>query len=266
MAKQSGIHQLKGKIEGVSYYRQKGVESGLARKINQGMSRRVKEDAGYLNTRLNAAEFGSAGSFAGACIRSISERQRTMLKDFATGMLAKAVKKQIAADTVNDWGKRLLPGTGWQAEMLQRISSYAKNDFQSYVGGVWNVGVALDGDTATWTPNTQLPAGWGYGLLDKGATKASVEVYAYRVELLPSAEGSANGFGQVKLIAGEVATIGEEHSFATPKALPSEFDGVQKDNVLTGALVVVIPYEEVNGKNYIRQELCTFQLVEVATE
>lgn len=263
MAKQSGVHQLKGKMRGVSYYRQKGVDEGLARSINQGLSDRVKNDVAYQNTRLNATEFGSAGSFAGACISMISERQRTMLKDFATGMLAKAVKRQILADTTNEWGKRMLPGTDWQAEMLQRISGYAKNDFQSFVGGVWDVSVAVSDGSATWTPNAELPAGWGVSLVEKGATKASVEMYAYRIELLSSAEGSAKGFGEVSLVASELVTVGESHTFTTPAVLPAQFDGEQKANVLTGVLVVVVPMQEVNSKNYIRQELCTFAIKEV---
>lgn len=265
MAKQSGIHQLKGKVRGMSYYRQKGVDDGLARAINQGMSERVKNDDGYANTRLNAAEFGSAGSFAGACIRMISERQRTMLKDFATGELAKAVKRQIVADSVNEWGKRMLPGIDWQEEMLQRISGYAKNDFQSEVGGTWPVAVSVEGSNATWEPNAQLPQGWGFGLGEKGVEKCSIEMYAYRIELLASAEGSAKGFGEVALIASNLATVGESVTLTTPATIPASFDGAQKDNVLTGVLVVIVPMQVVNGKNYPRQELCTFKLLPVQT-
>lgn len=263
MAKQSGIHQLKGKIEGVSYYRQKGVESGLARTINQGMSRRVKEDAGYLNTRLNAAEFGSAGSFAGACIRSISERQRTMLKDFATGSLAKDVKKIIALDTTNPWGQRSLQGANWQAEMLERISGYAKIDFLSNVGGVWDTEVSADGGGFSWTPNAELPSGWGGLLQAKGASGAFVEMYAYRAKLLPQGEASGKGFSEVSLIGTADIVIGEAGTITSPATLSAAWDGMQAANTLTGVLVVVKPYQKVNNVAYIRQELCTFQLVGV---
>ena len=265
MAKQSGIHQLRGKIRGMSYYRQKGVKDGLARQINDGMSKRVKEDEGYLNTRLNAREFGSAGSFAGAAIRAISERQRTMLKDFATGNLAKAVRDVIIQDSTHPWGERNLTGTNWQGEMLARISSYAKNEFSSYVGGVWDVSVVDNSEEAEWTPNTELPSGWGSLLAAKGATGAYIDMYAYRVELQEFEGVSDKGFSQVVSIASADAEIGTAVSFTNDVALSRDFTGKQSPNVLQGVLVVVRPFQEVSNQKYIRQELCTFGLFPVVS-
>lgn len=264
MAKQSGIHQLRGKIRGMSYYRQKGVKDGLARQINDGMSKRVKEDEGYLNTRLNAREFGSAGSFAGAAIRAISERQRTMLKDFATGNLAKAVRDVIIQDTTHPWGDRNLEGDSWQIEMLARISSYAKNEFSSYVGGAWDVKVTDNGD-AVWTPNAELPSDWGSLLAAKGATGAYIDMYAYRVELQQFEGVSDKGYSTVAPIASADAPIGDAITFVTPSTLTPEFNGLQGSNILQGVLVVVRPYQEVSGQKYIRQELCTFGLFPVTS-
>lgn len=265
MAKQSGIHQLRGKVRGMSYYRQKGVSDGLARSINQGMSERVKNDAGYLNTRLNAREFGSAGSFAGAAIRAISDRQRTMLKDFATGALAKAVKALIAQDSTNPWGERQLVGTDWQTEMLSRIGTYAKNDFISYVGGAWDTSVAATEGGQTWTPNAELSEGWGSLLAAKGATGAIVEMYAYLVELQDAGEYSGKGFSQVAIVGREDITIGTAGTIVEPSTVGTQFDGAQGDNKMQGVLVVVKPYQEVNGTKYVRQELCTFALYPVTT-
>lgn len=264
MAKQSGIHQLRGKVRGMSYYRQKGVKDGLARQINDGMSKRVKEDEGYLNTRLNAREFGSAASFAGAAIRAISERQRTMLKDFATGNLAKAVRDVIIQDTAHPWGDRSLEGIAWQSEMLARIGSYAKNEFSSYVGGVWDVDITDDGD-ALWTPNAELPSGWGSLLAAKGATGAYIDMYAYRVDLQEFAGVSHKGFSQVAPVASADAQIGIATTLTTPARLSRDFTGTQGSNNLHGVLVVVRPYQEVSNQKYIRQELCTFGLFEVAS-
>ena len=265
MAKQSGIHQLRGKIRGMSYYRQKGVKDGLARQINDGMSKRVKEDAGYLNTRLNAREFGSAGSFAGAAIRAISERQRTMLKDFATGNLAKAVRDVIIQDATHPWGERNLNGTAWQNEMLARISSYAKNEFSSFVGGVWDVSVTDSGPNAVWTPNAQLPSGWGSLLAAKGATGAYIDMYAYRVELQEFTGVSDKGYSEVVTIASADVEIGTAETLTTPAELSTSFDALQSSNEMQGVLVVVRPYQEVSGQKYIRQELCTFGLFQVAS-
>ena len=265
MAKQSGIHQLNGKVRGMSYYRQKGVEEGLARSINAGLSKRVKEDPAYLNTRLNAREFGSAGSFAGACISAISERQRTMLKDFATGACAKVVRDIIIGDTTHPWGERQLVGTDWQKYMLDVLSNYAKVDFASNVGGVWDVAVAVAGGAATWTPNAELPSGWGTLLSAKGATGATVDMYAYNVNLLDLGGKSLKGESSVALVGSVDATIGESATITEAATIGAAFTGVQADNTLQGVLVVVKPYQEVNGTKYIRQELCTFAIFEVET-
>lgn len=260
MAKQSGVHQLKGKVRGMSYYRQKGVEDGLARQINQGLSKRVKEDPGYANTRLNNAEFGSAGSFAGACIRMISERKRTMLKDFATGALAKAVRDVIQEDNTHPWGERQLFGTSWQNGMIQRISTYAKVDFSSFVGGVWDLIVSDAASTPTWTPNAELPAGWGGLLRGVGATGAKVQIFAYQVELVGVGAKSMRGEGKVELVAEEDFKIGDASTVTTSTRLSSSFTGAQNDNSLQGQLIVVLPYKEVNSVKYTLQEYCTFSL------
>lgn len=260
MAKQSGIHQLKGKIRGMSYYRQKGVEDGLARSINQGLSKRVKEDIAYANTRLNATEFGRAGSFAGAAIRSITDRQRAMLKDFATGMLAKQVRDIIVSDTTNNWGNRQLVGNAWQNLLKQIISTYAKVDFAAFVGGVFDVTVEGTGESNSWTPNAELPIGWGSQLAAKGATGAYIDMYAYRVSLDNLGAGIMKGSSAVALIASEEATIGESVTITTPAQLSAEFSNVEGENQLKAVLVVVRPYQEINSVKYVRQELCTFSV------
>lgn len=263
MAKQSGIHQLQGKVKGMSYYRQKGVTNGLARSINEGMSERVKTSAAYYNTRLNAVEFGTAGSFSGAAIRAISDRQRTMLKDFSTGFLAKAVRDIITGDTVNPWGQRTLEGTDWQKEMLSRISSYAKLDFNTMVGGTWGVTVTKDATKATWTPNAELPAGWGADLAAQGADGAYIEMYAYSVQALDLGVKSKKGYSFVGLIGKEDSKIGEAVTITKAATTSLNLDGTQKSGQMQGVLVVVKPYQTINAKKYIRQELCTFLLQEV---
>lgn len=263
MAKQSGIHQLNGKLRGVSYYRQKGVSDGLARTINTGLSKRVKESAAYANTRLNAAEFGQAGSFAGAAIRSISDRQRTMLKDFATGFLAKDVKAIIVNDATHPWGQRQLSGTGWQEALLAKINTYAKNDFLSFVGGVWDVEVTGEGATRTWTPNAELAEGWGTMLANLGADGAEVEMYAYLTELQKDGEAAGRGFSKVSLIGKDSAEIGTSLTITEAATVSGDFTGEQAENMMQGVLVVVKPYQTINNVKYIRQELCTFSLYPV---
>ena len=83
MAKQSGIHQLRGKVGEMSYYRTKGVQDGVVRRINQGMSQRVKTGDEYVNTRLNNAEFKNANAIATAAFNSVNSRKRGMMRNFA---------------------------------------------------------------------------------------------------------------------------------------------------------------------------------------
>lgn len=263
MAKQTGIHQLKGKVRGMSYYRQKGVVDGLARSINEGLSKRVKEGAEYFNSRLNAAEFGFAGSYAGACIRAITERQRTMLKDFATGLFAKYVRDIIIADTTHAWGSRDLSGTEWQEGAMQALSTYAKLDFRSYVGGTWDCSVAVAGSTATWTPNAEVAADWGSLYKAQGATGAKIELYAYFVRLVNVGGGKKKGVATILPVGDTDVAIGAAGTITEPATLPSIFDGQQAANLLQGMLVVVKPYQEVNDTKYTRQELCTYQIVAV---
>lgn len=260
MAKQSGIHQLKGKIRGMSYYRQKGVVDGLARSINQGLSKRVKEDVAYENTRLNAAEFGTAGSFAGAVIRAISDRQRAMLKDFATGQLAKVVKDLVVADTERNWGSRI-PDLAANTPLLRdTINTYAKNDFSHYVGGVWDVNLtSVDGKYIA-TPNVELPSGWGAPLIAKGATGAVVRMYGYKANIIVTGNSPYRSASNVELIADNDFPIGTASTITTPATLTATLtDGAGNDEFMA-VLVVVLPYKEVNDRKHIMQELCTFGL------
>jgi hypothetical protein len=264
MAKQSGIHQLKGKVRDMSYYRQKGVADGLARSINQGLSKRVKEDAAYANTRLNASEFGTAGAFAGACIRNISERQRAMLKDFATGDFAKFVKSIIINDANNPWGERSIGTIGAGSLLHDKLNTYAKNDFEYSVGGVWDVEVTTGGTNNSWAPNAELPSGWGGVLAAKGATGAYVDMYAYNVSIIADGKAPFKSESKLQVLASETATIGQSVTITNAVDVPVAFEVEDFDNEFTATLVVVRPYREVNGKMYIMQELCTFKLFKPA--
>lgn len=265
MAKQSGIHQINGRVGNMSYYHQKGVRDGLLRRVNEGMSKRVKDDEAFANTRLNAAEFGASGSFSGAAIRAISDRQRTMLKDFATGDFCKYIKNLLLNDTTNPWGSRQLVGVNWQVPALAKISQYAKNDFQSYVGGEWNVSVGVSASNATWTPKTSLSEGWGSLLANRGATGAYINLYAYKIDLDVPTQGKMKGVASIAAVGSTEATIGTSASITEAVTLSAEYDGKQAANTMQGVLVVVRPYQEVNGEKYIRQELCTFQVLPVTT-
>lgn len=66
MAKQRGIHQISGTVNNLTYYEQKYVRGGLIRRVNEGMSERLKTDPAFENTRRKNAIFGMCSKIASA--------------------------------------------------------------------------------------------------------------------------------------------------------------------------------------------------------
>ena len=66
MAKQRGIHQISGTVNNLTYYEQKYVRGGLIRRVNEGMSERLKSDPAFENTRKKNAVFGMCSKIASA--------------------------------------------------------------------------------------------------------------------------------------------------------------------------------------------------------
>lgn len=266
MAKQSGIHQIRGKVRGMSYYGQKGVQDGLVRKINEGLSTRVKNDAAYANTRLNAAEFGTAGSFAGAVIRSISDRKRAMMKDFATGDLAKVVRAEFIKDDTHVWGKRQFVGALWRSLMFDKVAQYAKLPWGDFVQA--DLAASAENGSQGMVVTTTIVAntGWGSLLVAKGATSVEFESFFVRVGF--NAQGDAPfrsdvishrvGIGDASLSTSLSSTMTGTVAGMTAEEAP--------ENHLDYVLVVAKPMKEIGSQKYILQELCTYALVPVEVQ
>lgn len=135
MAKQVGIHQIRGKVDGRSYYRQSGVADGLSRSINQGLSDRVKNSAEYANTRLNNAEFKRANRLATIAFRSIYPSWRSMYRRFAVAYMTKRFLELVKGGT-GSWGLRYpLVELGGTFEDV--LLHYAKNgEYQDQYGHI----------------------------------------------------------------------------------------------------------------------------------
>lgn len=123
MAKQSGIHQIKGKVGEHSYYRQKGVSSGLIRQINQGLSARVKNEDAYANTRLNNEEFKHANLLASVAFNTVPNRNRNMMLTFAIARMTKRALEAIKAGS-GPWGDRrpVVEVDALSCEMLEKFA------------------------------------------------------------------------------------------------------------------------------------------------
>ena len=106
MAKQTGLHLIKGKVGEYSYYRSAGVNAPLMRRINQGMSARVKNGDEYANTRLNNAEFKNAQALATFLFNAVPNRKASMMRRFAIAQMTKKGLEYIK-DGSGNWGARI---------------------------------------------------------------------------------------------------------------------------------------------------------------
>lgn len=260
MAKgQSTFRQL-GKIDGRKYYQMKGVDGIVSQSINQGMSNRVKNDAAYANTRLNNAEFGGAGSTAGAITRALSQKWRYLLVPFATGKLAKDVRSIMLLDASGKWGQRGLAGTTWQSALAEKVSAYSKNpvaDYRNlsiYATFSSSEGLTIHCDSADDLHNEKLEA-LGCkgvkiiflgGVLNASTFDTASGKYAPALNDMQVVTEQTRDFGD----SGEDGDSREDIKVTAQVA-----------NKLYGGIVVLLPYKEVNGTEYIMQEHCSFKMV-----
>lgn len=254
MAKQSGIHQLRGKVGEHSYYRQTGINAGLVRQINQGMSQRVKTDAAYANTRLNNAEFGAAGQVAALLGKLVHPKFRPMILPFSQSIMAKAIL-DLARDSSESWGRRVVTSSQTEdlAAILTKTSKKSVNDF---------VGVQLTRDpVGSLTIEVSLSSAQASTLADLGATRLNFVFTQFDV-----ATGKYNSDAG-KINAGYIRTRDshEEH-LGTSDSDSAEFSlnistFVPTSDLFYGHQFVVgvfMPVREVSGNEYILQEHCMF--------
>ena len=264
MAKQSGIHGIRGKINGVSYYSSKNGGQ-LIRKINEGMSSRVKTAKEYANTRLNNAEFGAAGSLAGAIVRPISQRWRFILDSIATGKLVKAIKAAMMQDTASPWGERVVPLTE-MAHLQDVFNGFSKNEMPQEVVDALKTSVtynSTNGQLSIVAAGT-MSSDFVQQMSDKGATHFSTKVFAFNVRKpYIGADGKtyvpaeslfvdlSDSFGQTNnpIVVGDVFT-GEGEETINIAVLNEEAH-------LGGVLVVVLPERKVGKEYFTLQELCS---------
>lgn len=268
MAKQSSLFKLRGKADGQSFYYSKNGEY-LTRKINPGMSSRVKTAEEYANTRLNNAEFGGAGNLAGTMIRTVSKRWRYILDSIATGMLVKGIKEAMMNDNTHDWGKRSVLLADMPAiqelynrfsknEMPQEIVDFVKAKITSAGnGGVLTIdeALALNGDL-----DAQFAA--------LGADKVKCTLYYFGVSApTVGADGTkyAPALPVFGLIDAATAAIGNNENLIESNT-HDDIPAVQ--NVAAafgGVLVIVEPIKTINSKEYVLQQHCSAYWHSVAT-
>lgn len=259
MAKSSELLALRGKVAGKSFYAMKGVEGTLVRSINEGMSNRVKNDAAYANTRLNAAEFGSAGSMAGAVIRTVSKRWRTILQAFATAQLTKAVRNLIIQDTTNPWGQRLLSVEDWQDAVRDAVSrlvknSYAENFANAIAASTTAAGQAIKVDITTTAQDSEA-------LVSLGANGVRYEFYHQSIVVPQFVNGKYTApAATVEFIGAVDTTIG---TAVTQQVSGTPVSDREDVDLIESVIVVALPTRTVNSETYVLQELCSCEWLPV---
>lgn len=264
MAKQSGIHGIRGKINGVSYYSSKNGGQ-LIRKINEGMSSRVKTAKEYANTRLNNAEFGAAGSLAGAIVRAISQRWRFILDSIATGKLVKAIKAAMMQDTASPWGERVVPLTE-MAHLQDVFNGFSKNEMPQEVVGILKDSMEFNSanNTLSFGDSAVMSADTAHQLTDKGATYFTTKVFEFNVRK-PYIGADGKTYVPADFLLADISdTQGAEHASTAAGTTIVQSDAVtnslavlNEESHLGGVLVVFLPERKVGDEYYVLQELCS---------
>lgn len=262
MAKQSGIHQLRGKVGEHSYYRQSGIAAGLVRGINPAMSGRVKTGDEYANTRLNNAEFRNAAQLASAMGGIIQPKYRPMVLPFSQSKLTKDYLGLIK-ESSGKWGQRNAVISQHQ-QIADYLNELAKNRYEDMFVNVDPI-VVPQGETST-----DVEIGWS---ADQSNTLSSMGIDGVVTKVTP-----------VRLLVGEFdPSIGKNRAtfaqLGTPVLDDSSISPGDADTVsvtlspgtanvpgfvgMLFAIIVAMPYRTIGSVKHTLQEHCTYKCVPV---
>lgn len=264
MAKQSGLHQIRGKVGEHSYYNQTGVASGLIRSINQGLSARVKTGEEYANTRLNMQEFGQACQIAGQLGKMVSPKFRPMVLPFSQSKMAKDILALIKEDTTAPvmWGWRRLMADKY-IDALASLNNTAKYPFDAFVASLDVISVSNGVGKEDWTATVNWQSGVESLVESISADGVFVKAIAIAANYTaPSYVNHTNG----NLAIRAWKSI-QEGSTSFGGALDVDLDNIivpvnPDANYHRTIAVLVMPYREIGGTKHILQEFCTFKVVE----
>lgn len=254
MAKQSGIHQLRGKVGEHSYYRQTGVQSGLVRAINPAMSNRVKTDEAYANTRLNNREFGQAGRIAAMLAQYITPKFRPMVLPFSQSKMAKILLEYIKLDSTAPWGGRNLTPSNSGDAQVAALNAVVKNRFED-----WGIQITGDEENTTIEFNTteetvakaQAIGATGFTLRVLAST-SWIGIYNAPEQKYAQSYARANVYNEDISVNTPVTQTIE---YSLRPAPPEGWPAFMAERM---AVAIVLPYREVNGVQHILQEECTY--------
>lgn len=255
MAKQSGLHQLRGKVGEHSYYRQTGIESGIVRSINQAMSGKVKTDEAFANTRLNNAEFGQAGRIASMLGQYISPKFRPMVLPFSQSKMAKIILDYIKLNTTASWGQRNLTTENSGDAQVAALNAVAKNNFNEF-----GLSVVVDEEktqvtfTTSETTVAKLSAIGANGVIIKFLASTS-----WIGTFMTSDKKYAPSYARANVYSYDLGNPGSGDDTEFVYALrPVPPDGWPAFAAQRMGVAILLPYRVINDTYHTLQEHCTY--------
>lgn len=263
MAKQTGLHLIKGKVGEYSYYRSAGVNAPLMRRINQGMSARVKNGDEYANTRLNNAEFKNAQGLATFLFNAVPSRKASMMRRFAIAEMTKKALEYIKEGSGN-WGARV-PVAGMGGIAADLLENRAKSgpysgefgQLSSSVGANNLIEISLEYDETVATDLLGKGIDGFYMLVVKGVLAEVVDTDGFVRQLF--------GVSSINPTDVRISPDGNTErqtftpSYATLGMSPAGYTQA-KDVSNNGmyAIVSLLPYRSVGSQRHTLYEYATF--------
>lgn len=257
MAKQSGLHQIRGKVGEHSYYKQTGVTAGLIRSINHGMSARVKTDEAYANTRLNNQEFGAAANVAALLGKCVTPKFRPMILPFSQSKMAKEILKVAREHTVN-WGQRVVTSED-TARLCEILSAMSKRNFNEFLSIDINRLSAIAAEiTVNWSAEQATL------LSSLGITGVTVRSAIYNIatgQWVPNAGIMTTGYivdGNVVFPANKEPVVSGESTEQTKTISIDTFVPAPNHSGHQILVSVIMPLRSVGTVDHVLQEFCSF--------
>lgn len=237
----------------------------MVRKINQGLSSRVKTEEAYANTRLNNAEFGNACKIASAAFNSVNSRKRGMMRNFAVSAMAKVALEDIKQGT-GAWGSRR-PATEFDTLICDLLEKHAKGgSYDGMFGVITSASLSAVGAVAV---DFELSAEQSVALEDLGIdgfyiVPSKCLAGEILVDGLPRLyAGQSIGIpSPISLDPEDTSTFTVTANVSTPASVgmsPSGYTfALQDTNHGFYLCVTFLPYRQQGANRYTLQEYCTY--------
>lgn len=146
MAKQRGIHQISGTINNLCYYEQKYVKGGLIRRVNEGMSGRLKTDPAFENTRIANREFGAASLWAARFLGLLGFRARFMTYPSRQARLTRDILRVLKQFSPGTIPSEMSPSPEVHFALSSAFNKLNKNKTNPLLSLLPSSSVTLDGE------------------------------------------------------------------------------------------------------------------------